>query len=143
MGATGVGPFENDDALDFLDGLEDADPDQRPAMVRRALRGVLRSPGYVAAPSMAEAVAAAAVVAVCTDPPDEHAATINHEPDLPSWVLSEPIDVDDDLSELAERTFERALDPDDNEWWDLWVGAGLVTDVRESIDRFRDLLGVE
>ena len=140
MGATGTGPFQNDDALDFLDELEDAQPDDRPRLVRKAIRGVLRSAGYVEAPSMAEAVAAAAVVAVSADPPDEHGESLNHEPMLPSWVLTDPLEVDDDLSELARQAFDRALDPVDNEWWELWTDAGLTPEVRESIDRFRDLL---
>jgi ABC-type nitrate/sulfonate/bicarbonate transport system substrate-binding protein len=143
MGATGVSPFENDDALDFLDELEDAQADERPALVQRVLRRVLRSRGYVEAPSMAEAVAAAAVVAVSADPPDEPRETIHHEPYLPAWVLSEPLEVDDDLFELARRTFDRALNPDDNEWWEMWTGAGLTSDVQESIDRYKDRLGAE
>ncbi len=141
MGATGTGPFQNDDALDFLDQLEDAEPEDRPRLVQKAMRTVLRSTDYIEAPSMAEAVAAAAVVAVCADPPDEHVESLNHEPMLPGWVLTDPLEVDDDMNELARQAFDRALDPADNEWWELWTDAGLTPDVRESIDRFRDLLG--
>ena len=41
---------------------------------------------------------------------------------------------------MARQSFDRALDPVDNEWWELWTDAGLTPEVRESIDRFKDLL---
>ena len=41
MGATGSGPFENDDALDFLDGLGDLPPEGRSGRVLEALDAVL------------------------------------------------------------------------------------------------------
>jgi hypothetical protein len=66
MGTLGAGPFENDDALDFLDDLEDSEPVVRREKVESAMGRVLRAAGYIDAPVMAEAVAAAVVVAGST-----------------------------------------------------------------------------
>ena len=68
MGATGSGPFENDDALDFLDTLADLPAGRpRPPGARGARRGAAR-PGYVEAPLMCEAVAGAAAVGASVEP---------------------------------------------------------------------------
>ena len=136
MGAAGTGPFENDDALDFLDTLEDAGPDERRAQVERAMGRVVRSDGYIEAPQMAEAIAAAVVVAACDDP--ESVATERY---VPRWVEEEPIDVDERLEDLATAALHRALRPDDNEWWELWDEAGLADDVRASCRRALAWLG--
>jgi Domain of unknown function (DUF4259) len=136
MGATGAGPFENDDALDFLDDLEDSEPTERRKKVVAAMERVLGDQGYIEAPSMAEAVAAAAVVAASDDP--ESAAD---EPYLPPWLEDEPLDVDEPLEELATQTLHRALRQDDNEWWELWEEADASDEVTEVVSRYLDTLG--
>ena len=136
MGATGAGPFENDDALDFLDDLEDSEPDERRDKVESALGRVVRADGYIEAPLMAEGIAAAAVVAISDDPD-----TIGRERAVPPWLLEDPIDVDERLEELATQTLHRALRHDDNEWWELWEEAGSVDDVTEVVSRYLDALG--
>ena len=68
MGAIGSGPFENDDAQHFLTTLERLPPADRPAQALDALDTVLLSTGYVEAPQMCEAVAAAAAVGACVNP---------------------------------------------------------------------------
>ena len=136
MGAAGTGPFENDDALDFLDTLEDAGPDERRAQVERAMGLVVRSDGYIEAPQMAEAIAAAVVVAACDDP--ESVATERY---VPRWVEEEPIDVDERLEDLATAALHRALRPDDNEWWELWDEARATDDITQRLSRYLETLG--
>ena len=84
---------------DFLDDVEDSEPTERRKKVVAAMERVLGDQGYIEAPSMAEAVAAAAVVAASDDP--ESAAG---EPYLPPWLDREPIEVDERLEELATQT---------------------------------------
>ena len=98
MTAVRVGPFENDDALDFLDDLEEAEPEERPKKVVRALHRVVRAEDYIEAPLMAQAVAAAAVVAGSVDPD-----CLGEERFRPRWIEEDPLEVDDDLDELAAR----------------------------------------
>ncbi len=60
MGADGCGPFDNDDAMDFLDELRKS---RKPGKeLRKAMEAVLKSKKYVEAPDMSIAVAAAALV---------------------------------------------------------------------------------
>lgn len=73
MGAWANGPFDNDDALDFIDDLAEA-PEWR--TVVQALDYVTRQAGYLEAPEGSIAVAAAAIVAASvgdvTILPDNH-----------------------------------------------------------------------
>lgn len=136
MGTLGTGPFENDDALDFLDTLEDTDPDKRPTRVREALRRVVGATGYIEAPTMAEAVAAAAVVAGSADPD-----SVVGEPYLPLWLEEEPLDVDEGLAALAAKGLHRALKHDENEWWELWDEAEATDEVTDMVSKFLNVFG--
>ena len=136
MGANGTGPFENDDALDFLDLLEDAAPDERRARVERAMGRVVGSRTYIEAPEMAEAIAAAVVVAAS----DDFESAIR-EPYLPRWIEDEPIEVDEGLEDLATQALRRALRPDDNEWWELWDEARATDDITDRLSRYLQTLG--
>ena len=136
MTAVRVGPFENDDALDFLDDLEEAEPEERPRKVVRALRRVVRTQEYIEAPLMAQAVAAAAVVAGSIDPD-----CLGRERFRPRWIEDDPLEVDDDLDELAATVLRRALRHDDNEWWELWDEADATDEVTEVVSRYLDVLG--
>ena len=137
MGATGSGPFENDDALDFLGGLEDLPREQRPAAVLAALETVLRSAGVVEAPQMCEAVAGAAAVGASVNP-----AAAQGEPYLPQWLIDEPLPTgDQELVEKSRQVLRRAVRSHDNEWWELWVEAGLAGDVTASCRRALAWLG--
>jgi hypothetical protein len=131
-----TGPFENDDALDFLDELEEAEPADRPSKVLRALRRVVGTDDYIDAPVMAEAVAAAAVVAASEDP-----EAVVGERYLPVWLDSDPLEVDDELEDLAAQALHRALRPDENEWWELWEEADATDDVTEVVSRYLDVFG--
>jgi hypothetical protein len=136
MARVRTGPFENDDALDFLDDLEEAEPAERPGKVLRALRRVVGTDDYIDAPVMAEAVAAAAVVAASEDP-----EAVVGERYLPVWLDSDPLEVDEELEDLAAQALHRALRPDENEWWELWEEADATDDVTEAVSRYLDVFG--
>jgi hypothetical protein len=136
MARVRTGPFENDDALDFLDELEEAEPADRPGKVLRALRRVVGTDDYIDAPVMAEAVAAAAVVAASEDP-----EAVVGERYLPVWLDSDPLEVDEELEDLAAQALHRALRPDENEWWELWEEADATDDVTEAVSRYLDVFG--
>ena len=67
MGAWGAGPFDNDDAADWAGELEDAEPDERPAMIRAALSDAADEPDYLKIAVGEIAIAAAAVVVVADE----------------------------------------------------------------------------
>jgi hypothetical protein len=137
MGATGSGPFENDDALDFMDTLEALPAQQRSGRVLQALDGVLLSTGYVEAPEMCEAVAGAAAVGASLNP--QAAAG---EPYLPRWLEAEPLPTgDEELVEKSRQVLRRAVRSQDNEWWELWDEAGLAADVVAACRRALGWLG--
>ena len=137
MGATGAGPFENDDALDFLDEIEDADPSVRRKRVESAMQEVLTNHDYVEAPLMSQALAAAVLVSACDD-----IESVAGERNVPAWVEDEPLDVDDHLEELATRLLHRSIEPDDNELWELWSdgdgGEAFATRVNHYLDALGD-----
>src|SRR4051812_27921940 len=64
MGAWGTGPFDNDDAGDWVFELEEA-TDLR--LVRQALRTALDTDDYLELPEGHNAIAAAAIVAASVD----------------------------------------------------------------------------
>jgi len=137
MGATGAGPFENDDALDFLDELAELPAQDRAHRVLEALDAVLLAPGYVQAPQMCEAVAGAAAVGASVNPQ----AAVG-EPDLPAWLATEPLPSgDQELVEKSRQLLRRAVRSHDNEWWELWDEAGLADDVTASCRRALGWLG--
>jgi hypothetical protein len=136
MGAIGSGPFENDDALEFLDGLAHLPPGDRPARVLAALDGVLLTTSYVEAPQMCEGVAGAALVGASTRP-----WLAAGEPHLPIWVELEPLPADEELIEKSRQVLRRAVRSHDNEWWELWEEAGLADDVVASCRRALSWLG--
>jgi hypothetical protein len=136
MGAIGTGPFENDDALDFLGDLADLPASQRADAVLAALDGVLLSTGYVEAPDMCAAVAAAAAVGASRYP--QAAAG---EPYRPPWLVGGALPVPDEVAEEARQVLRRAVRSKDNEWWELWQEAELSPDVEASCRRALSWLG--
>jgi hypothetical protein len=136
MGATGSGPFENDDALDFLDELADLPATDRASRVLEALDGVLQPTRRVEAPLMCEAVAGAAAVGASLSP-----AAARGEPDLPAWLADEPLPGEEELVEKSRQVLRRAVRSHDNEWWELWDEAGLADDVVSSCRRALAWLG--
>jgi uncharacterized protein DUF4259 len=136
MGATGPGPFDNDDALDFLDELEDCDPDERRALIESRIGEVVRGSDYVEAPLMSQAIAGAVLVAACDD-----IESVAGERNVPAWVDDEPLHVDDRLEELATRLLNRAMKPEDNELFDLWAEADGGERFTGRLTHYLDALG--
>jgi hypothetical protein len=116
VGAWGKGPFENDDALDWVVEWEDAE-DLSPA--RDVLDDVLLADDYLDSREGFRGVAAAQVVAVLVGaaPPD----TLPEE--LRTWVAAHP----DAANEVDEQSVVLALDrvlAENSELADLWREAG-------------------
>lgn len=114
MGAWGDGPFENDDAGDWVYDLEKTTD-------ASLLRSTLESgtgDDYLEAPDGANAIAAAEVVAAAMGRP---------APSLPdevtAWVAANAATVTPDVVDLARRAVDRVV-ADDSELRELWDEAG-------------------
>jgi hypothetical protein len=136
MGAIGTGVFENDDALDFLGDLEELDPPARTERVLGALDEVLLNPGYVEAPEMSEALAAAGAVGASLNP-----AAALAEPYRPEWLVGGAVPLTDGVVEKSRQVLRRAVRSTDNEWRELWVEAELLSDVTAACQRVLTWLG--
>jgi hypothetical protein len=130
MGAWGIGPFENDDALDFIAELKaEGVPVVRAAVEEVAL---LAPDGYLEASSCSRAIAAAEVLAGARGRP---------APDLPpeitDWLSTDPR-VDESLVPPAAVAMTRILEG--SELKELWESSTdgpawerRVADVRERL----------
>ncbi|QKW18912.1 DUF4259 domain-containing protein [Kitasatospora sp. NA04385] len=103
MGTWATGPFDNDVAADFADGLDEATPERRAALVRTAPTRALRAPdGLDHSVGLPTVAAAALVAAQC---PGGEPVTSGYGPQQPLPSLVE-------LRPLAARVVARALGPD-------------------------------
>ena len=112
MGAWGAGPFENDDAADWVIELETSD---NADVLRRALS--LDAGGYVALPEGAIAVAAAEVVATGLGRPGS-----GLPPEVIAWTAAHASSIGVDERQLALDALDRVLAPD-SEIEELWAEA--------------------
>jgi hypothetical protein len=132
MGAWGAGPFENDDALDFLGDLREATPTEIAEQIAAAISAVLAPEDpYVDAGAMSIAVAAASLIAVragAPAPPD---------PAVSEWLEAAAFGASDEMRAQAKALFDRALDPTDNEWFDLWVESDAIDEARAAVEPYR------
>jgi hypothetical protein len=112
VGTWDAGPFDNDDAADFANDLNDAPEPQRVAMIRAALTAAVENDDYLDYGDGAPAVAAAALVAHRL-PGGEQFAPNNYGPQAPVPNLPP------DLIQLAIGAVERVLG-DDSELAELW-----------------------
>jgi hypothetical protein len=136
VGTWGCAPFDNDDAVDLLDDLAEADDVDLVDTLRDALAQVADGDGYLDAPEVSEAVAAACLVAARLPGgprPEDPAAT-----DL---LDDRPFEVDDDLRIAGSRALERAFVRDDNEWYELWEDADALDEVSAALAPYRVALG--
>lgn len=130
MGAWGAGPFDNDDAQDFVLDLADA-PQQE---LQQRLADALALPeGYVEAPEASTAVAAAALVAIGAGmaAPDS--------PTVTDFVGSRTIPASPELRDAARAALDRVVS-EDSELWELWQDAGQAEVVTASYDAIRRAL---
>jgi predicted nucleic acid-binding protein len=111
MGAWGFLPFENDDALDWLDELEAGGAE----VVRDALAKA--GAGYVEAPDGSVAIAAAEVASACQgNPPGDLPENVA------TWVTAHGAELGPEDVELALRAVERVAG-DESEVAELWDDA--------------------
>lgn len=109
MGAWAYGSFENDDAMDWVGELADADGTEP---IMKAFDTVLKSKDYLEAPEASMGLAAAEVVAALRGKP---IATLPEE--VTAWVESKT-SPKTTLIEKARLVVERILK--DSELKDLW-----------------------
>ncbi|NUS73525.1 MAG: DUF4259 domain-containing protein [Corynebacteriales bacterium] len=112
MSAWDMGPFDNDSAEDLV--LELADAPDIPAQLDASMQTILQHPGYLDCPLVERAIAAACLIG----------AKLGINGPLPEGVdellNARPFVVTPELRVTAQRTFERALAPHNNEWCTVW-----------------------
>ena len=133
MGAWDCGPFDNDDALDCVGDLQDADPAEIPGRLAALMSGILDTDDYLECPQVNEALAAAVLVAARLGADAAHPSAVE-------LLASRPFTVDERLRSLALRTLDRAGDAKDNEWYGLWADADDVDLALNSLLPFRRAL---
>jgi hypothetical protein len=115
MGAWGTGPFDNDEAADFSAELDEADPTDRANLIRAALQAAVDADDYVDVDTAGRAVAAAALVAASR--PGGTPIEVSYGPEF--LALDQPLDLPDDLADLARQALDRVR-AEDSEWRELW-----------------------
>ncbi len=139
MGAWGSGPFDNDDAADLAGDLSDLTAASAvAAMLDDALVAVTSTDGYIEAPEMSRAVAAAVIVAIFADSGLPTPTALD-----PSWIAAVREVPSDPVRTQAARVMTRAFQPQDNEWHELWVEADLLDEVRTSLTPYATVLGLD
>lgn len=127
MGAWGYLPFENDDALDWLDELEGGGAD----VLREALEKT--GDGYVGAPEGSVAVAAAEVIAASQGrPPGELPENVA------DWVTGHGAEITAEDVEMAVDAVERVAG-EESELAELWDDAD-EPEWRESLEDLTERL---
>lgn len=130
MGTWDVGPFDNDTAADFCDGLDDAAADKREEIIRRALVDSVDTRGELDADYADEAVAAAALIArQCPGGEAYESAYRSREP-LPDLR---------GLRGLAVAALDRVT-TEPSELLGLWTDAGGGGPWLAAIDQLRGVL---
>lgn len=114
MGAWGDGPFDNDDAADWVYELEAARDFNA---VRTVLRSIAGASAYLEAPEGSVGIAAAEVVAAArTDASSTLPAAVA------AWIADHAAEVTDDDVTLALTAVDRIVGAD-SELCELWAGA--------------------
>ncbi|WP_431922536.1 DUF4259 domain-containing protein [Amycolatopsis tucumanensis] len=130
MGTWGIGHFDNDEAADFANELDDLPAGERGELIRTTLEAAAGNSGYLEAPEGMLAVAAAALVASQVpggDPVDD-----SYGPEEPIPVLP------GELRALAVRAIDRVL-AEKSELDELWEAPDRPSWLSE-IDRLREVL---
>jgi hypothetical protein len=129
VGTWGTGPFDNDEAADFADDLDDASPDERVALVRGVLTRTVRATEYLDEAELAVA-AAALIAAQC---PGGRPVDTVYGPEQPLPRFPE------DLRELAARALDRIL-ADEPGLRGNWADPADTRRWLASVRAFRDVL---
>ncbi|MGI5181839.1 DUF4259 domain-containing protein [Dactylosporangium sp. CA-152071] len=127
MGAWGIGPFQNDSALDWRNDLEHCAPHERGGLIRRTFMAVVeQGSSYLDSDFAVEAIAAAAILASQL-PGGPTTASLGAD-----FITADGgFDVPTDLPPLALRALDRVV-AENSEWRSLW----------EEGSRFEELVGV-
>jgi hypothetical protein len=126
VGAWESGPFDNDDALDFVGTLADAPDDETH---RRLLEALTLSEGYLELPEANEAIAAAGLVAAWNGWPVDAGSVLD-------LVDSRELEVTDALRSAARAALDQ-VQGEDSEWREVWDDAGLLDEVGTQLDEMR------
>lgn len=134
MGTWQVGPFDNDDAMDFFDEVEETPDAQVPPKLRETLVAVVERPGQIELAEGHVAVAAACLVAAGRS---RVAATGNSSVD--AWLSSHRPVVTAEDQRVALAALDRVTGPD-SEWMALWATSPSGAAVEERIATLRQIL---
>ena len=116
MGAWGAGPFENDDALDFVAELSEVAGSERGSRIESAL--ALQADGYLELAEACAAIAAAGLIAVA------RGATFDDlDEEIIELAQSDLLRDDLRIKELAVAALAR-VSGESSEWRDLWSESG-------------------
>jgi hypothetical protein len=132
VGAWGTGNFENDDAADWIAGLEEAEGIQ-PVVV--ALRSAIAD-GYLEAPDCTTALAAAEVVAAIRGKP-----ATNLPKAAAGWIRQHHPAVDDEVLRLARQAVHRI--GTQSELLELWQDSDELEDWLATLKDLEHRLGVD
>lgn len=131
MGAWGVGPFDNDDAGDWIWQLEEAED---LALVQGALEAAAHPDGDLESSPSSEALAAAEVVAALAGHP-----ALDLPDEVQNWVSAHRATVSPDLRALALAAVERITS--DSELQELWAESDEGGDWSKRVEELRGRLG--
>ncbi len=134
MGTWQVGPFDNDDAMDFFDEVEETPDPEVPPKLRRALVAIVERPGQVELAEGHVAVAAASLVAAGRS---RAAATGNASVD--AWLTTHRPAVTAEDQRVALAALDRVTGPD-SEWMTLWATSPAGAAVEARIATLRQIL---
>ncbi|MFF3228840.1 DUF4259 domain-containing protein [Nocardia suismassiliense] len=136
MGAWDTGPFDNDEAADWCDELQNADPAERPSMIRQALWAAAEETGSLDHNTACAAIAAAAIVTSTV--PGGQPITSVYAPDfLPEGGT---VELSTGIASLAVLALDNVLG-ERSEWRDLWLNTESGTQ-RAAFDSVTDLRAV-
>jgi hypothetical protein len=129
VGAWGCGPLENDDAADFIAAIAQmTNAGLVGVVIGDALLAVTASGGYIEAPEMSRAIAAATVIAILHNAELPMPSTLSRP-----WLDALELTPSNEIVTEAAAVFSRAFEANDNEWYELWADAELVDEVRDRL----------
>lgn len=134
MGTWQIGPFDNDDAMDFFDEVEETPDADVPPKLRKALVAIVDRPGQVELAEGHVAVAAASLVAAGRS---RAAATGNASVD--AWLTAHRPAVTAEDQRVALAALDRVTGPD-SEWMTLWASSAVGPALEERIAVLRQIL---
>ena len=112
-GAWGTGPFDNDDALDWVWELSESDDS---SVIEATLDAAANSSGYLEAYTASVAIAAAEVVAASRGNPREVLPD-----EVIEWVRTHSVTADVNLLAIARKSIENAKNLEFSELAHLWM----------------------